>query len=286
MTTLCTNKRSMSAVLMLFAHSHMNHAFSPSLPRPTDKQQALRQNHATPKVGGPRNDILEYRRSLLHLLDLDSADGFAEGEELAKELYENIKVREFRDKLTAQEEQETNGESTVGISKTKPPNKKDVERKSIASETLKAKRVPNREFVSNQKNVKLEQDGSNERFSPFPSTVKKEEASKSKSSFFALGSVFDIPSSSSSGGGQSSAVALPAATDTLEGGSGVISQMGFVLGFLAFYLFVGINGGTLKVAEEAVAGMNSNAIETVLDQGMDTSAMLGLDAASMFDAIL
>lgn len=229
-------KRAYFTALLLFLKSNITAAFSQPLHRPFAKFQSHHKNVQRTSLSTSFEPwyTLQYKQSYLPMQDLDRADGFPEGEALAKELYELIELREFREQLQKQEQEET----------------------------FKQKRAINRQ------DLKLGSDISKPQFSPFSTNRERGEASSS--SFFMMGPIYDVPGTSR-GGGYSSTVSMNQQMNVMETSErSDLAQMGFVIALLAFYLYVGITYGHISGGEEAVTEMNTYFQETTLEDGLNT----------------
>ena len=158
-----------------------------------------------------------YKKNLiLFMNDLDSADLFPEGEELAKELYEEVKIREFRAKL-----------------------EEDIKIESSKVEEYE-KRARNNKPFSRRKEVKNGKDV------PVSKRFLKD---NDEMNLFSMGpdsTLFNSYNLSGSGNNRVRANMMSQEFSLLEQSSserGILIQASFVVLLLIFYLYVGITGG-------------------------------------------
>jgi hypothetical protein len=190
--------------------------------------------------------------------DLDSAESYPEGEDLAHELYEVVKLREFRAKLAEDERKE---------------NMKTEEAE---------KRALNSKPFSYRKEVRMGKDvvgsSSPSAFSPSSGGNSNNRNGGNGPNLFTMGPDNSLFTSTPSGGRyDASAEMMRQEFNLLETSSSeqtILAQAGFVFLLLMFYLFVGIRGGITDGSDRVFEDAMTTDMDVFLDAVEDLGSAL------------
>jgi len=249
-------------VVLLAANGRTSEAFSSFVVSQKKKYAFSSSSNSSPK----RAQCSRYAASKPALIrmnlsnDLDNADAYPEGEDLVKALYEEVRIREFRERL---EDMETDWEERMMIDEDRsraPQNRESfMNRREITRQPMDMPAFPPRSGSN--------ADASNT-------------SNNNNAGFFQRGEVNSLFSSDRNnlggiGGGGSflnrnnnnndvRSNMMRQEFDMVSGatsGTSFFLQAGLILVTLAFYLYVGLTGGITdgaeRIAEDATTDFNS-----------------------------
>lgn len=206
----------------------------------------------------------------LHLSnnDLDSADAYPEGEELVKALYEEVRIREFRERL---EDMETNWEERImDESSRRPQNNREpfANRREITSQPMDRPLFPPRS-TNNEVDMSSSSNNNNNNAGSF---FQQQQQRGEVNSFFrsdrnnlgGLGGGSNFLKRNNGNNNDVRSGMMRQEFDMVSGatsGTSFFLQAGLILVTLAFYLFVGLTGGITdgaeRIAEDATTDFNA-----------------------------